>query len=282
MGPTKLKTQDRPYIVSFFDIEALAPRHLGPADLRAWLMAPIAGEPLYRRLLAPLVGVNVAQIRLTTGCVGRALAAVVQERPVFGLGDLLQADVGAEAGELFLPGSGLIGLDVAALIARAEAEGRPLIAREKQAPGLSPRNSVFVRPPNCRRGASSAAPALVGQRFEFSPTGSVKALLMASKSALRQRLAGLEPVGLWRRGVLLGARAHVQAILKEAAHAAVGAESRVEAKVLLGEGAIIGEGCLVGEGAQVEDSILLDGARVGNGELLCGAVRSASGITLYR
>jgi hypothetical protein len=283
VGPTKMiGTQRRPYTVSFFGIEALAPSHLGPADLRAWLMAPIAGEPLYRRLLEPLVGVNVARIRTTTGGVGRALAALVEERPVFGLGDAFGADMKQATGELLLPGSGLISLDVSALIARAEAERLPYVVRAKRTLHRSRGNSIFVRPANCQRGAFTSAPAQLEESFKFSPTGSVKTLLASSKSALMRRLPGLEPAGVWRRGVLLGARATVKATVPEAARAAVGAGSRVEMNVLLGEGAIVGEGCLVGEGAHVEDSILLDGAWVRSGEMLCGAVRSASGLTLYR
>lgn len=278
---TQQTSQPR-YNVTLFDVESLAPHGLGPTDLRAWLMAPIAGEPLYRRLVEPLLGLRVQGLRIGEGPVGVGLMKLLGERPVFGLPDPREPLRFGPAGELILPGAGLMGLDLRTLIESAEALECPHLARGMDRTGSFLSCSVFVRPEACSMRPRSLAPVARVQPFQFWKLGSATGLIQVTRDALYGRLPTIDAAGAWRGGVLLGPRVSLRTPIPAGVRIAVGTESRVESGAVLGDGTIVGHRCLVGSGSHVENSVLLNGSRVHRGDDLRGMVRLPSGRTLPR
>jgi Bacterial transferase hexapeptide (six repeats) len=67
----------------FEGLERLAPRGVAGPALDAWLSAPIAGDPLYRRLFEPLVGSGIRSCVAESGRVADALGRITRRHPCF-------------------------------------------------------------------------------------------------------------------------------------------------------------------------------------------------------
>jgi len=279
-------------------LERLAPPGLHDDEVHAWLSAPIGGEPLYRRLLEPLVGLSVASLEVEDGRVGATLVRILERRPCFGLTAVLSgrrpAPTLPDAATLVLPGDGLIEAradDVvrATLAAGRGAGGRgavaicPLGCEEGRgpalvaiAPGVTLDAAVGARPSSetaiaFARRAGLAVSVRAGGRLRSVNTP--ERLRALARGAAEGALPAISPAGHREGSLLSGPGAEVARGVRAEGTVAVGGGSLVAAGARLGPGAIIGEGCYVGAGAVVEDAVLLDGCEVAPGERVQGVVR---------
>ena len=72
---------DSPIRVRLSGLSDLAPADLDEGDFHAWLTAPIAGEPLYKRTLQVLLPLRIVALVRAPGPVGGAPGAVTLTPP---------------------------------------------------------------------------------------------------------------------------------------------------------------------------------------------------------
>jgi hypothetical protein len=284
--------------VLVYGVEDMVPSVLDDAEKRAWLSTPLAGAPLYRRLLEPLVGLNVAELDiLDTGSAARALARLMATRGYFGTTPRLVAAEEIESmaiEQLVLYPGNMLSLNARELTSRLMAAfsegsaGTILRMTERDGAGeavvVAGRAAQFLKPELLSKPTFECATDLAKKSASrpiscdairgYRP-GTPARLVDLARAALDEKL--FSPVGVYEDGVLIGPRAKIckGAVLDGAA--AVGAESYIAPSAMLCEGSIVGEKCYVGEGALVSDAIVLDGAHVAPGEFVLSVVRGPKG-----
>jgi len=259
-----------PLHVHLADLERLCPEGLGPDDLRAWLRAPIAGEPLLKRLLQPLVGLPVDRITARPSRAAEALDACL---PLFGFH--LDLEDGLEDAHVVLPAQGLLEVDLATLLQRAERAEVQLRADAVDACGA---RVGRLRVRLGKRGPSTCAQALSSLRLWT--TGTAFELLSTSRRALEGDVKNLTPGGRWIDALLTAPHARCRGEIVPPGPASLGEDSIVEAGALLEPGAIVGDACFVGRSARVGNALILDGSTVHAGAELRDVVRLPSGLDL--
>ncbi len=284
--------------VLIYGVDDMVPSVLEESEKRAWLATPLAGAPLYRRLLEPLVGLNVQELDiLNTGPAARALAELMALRGYFGTRPTLvnPSDVHAMNIEhmLLYPGN-VVSFDTADLRSRLMSafsqRGRAAVLRMVERGGsgeavlVAGPASLFLRPElldapsfECARDIARSGDdaSVVFDTVRVYRPDTPARLVDLSRAALTEKL--FSPVGEYFNGVLIGPRAKIckGAVLDGAA--AVGAESYIAPSAMLCEGSIVGEDCYIGEGALVSDAVVLDGAHVEPGEFVLSVVRGPKG-----
>lgn len=268
--------EPRPVRVYFPDLEALVPARLEGAAVQAWLSAPIAGEPLYRRVLESLLLHEEAELILRDGRVARALAAELDENPCYGMRARCipadcQLDPAWPAPMLELPGEGPLCGALEPFLERARASNTARRMSCRDALDHRPDAAGVVYRP---AGSAESGPALLDEdQLRVFPSGSAEGLRALSLAALEGELPGHETAGRLEGNLLLGPRCSIAPGVRLAGVAAVGEESAVSSGVELRHGAAIGAGCYIGEGAVIEDALILDGTEIGPGEQVVGQVR---------
>ncbi len=262
-----------PLVVRWTDLERYAPPGRSTADLRAWLLAPLAGAPLLRRLLEPLLGLPVARLALQDDRAGRAVAELLADEAWFGWGTGDEIDAGhpepAAPRHLDLPADGLAEFDLGAWFRTAgDAPAEALLAPRT---GWPRRVTLGALP-----AADRAAPEHVDGLFH--PCAEPAELLATAAAALAGRIPSLAPHGRTHGDLLLGARTRISARTFVRGRAAVGDATRIERDVTLGPSASIGRRCVIGRGAWLEDCVVLDDAFVLPGEVVKGVVRGPGSV----
>lgn len=264
----------------------LCPPDLSTADRRAWLTAPVAGEPLYKRVLQVLLPLRILELVLEPGATSEAVLELFEERPIYNLRARMAHNPLAtspdHAGTIVLPLGGLLEAELAGLVARGQRTGRVERTPVNVAgPDATRRAEIVYLPPghSAAEFATDTSPSddYLPAPPILRPTDSSVALRELAQRALEGDLATISPVGTWRDDLLLGEGAEVAAGVRTIGKTAVGANSRVEVGAVLGPGAIVGENCHVGGGARLTHAMVLDGARVEPGVRLLGGVHLPSG-----
>lgn len=288
VAAARMNATDTPIRVRLTGLERLAPEGLTSEDFEAWLTAPIAGEPLYKRILGVLLPLRILELVLERGPASDAVLALFRERPIYNLRARMAKHLHPvspeDAATLVVPVGGLLEADLAGLVARGFRRGR-IERTPVNLPGQEMRRHeiVFLPPGRSAEEFDPESPATDVYSPAppiLRPTDSSVALRELSQRALEGDLQPVIPVGEWRDGLLLGEGARVDPGVRVVGKAAVGAESVVEAGVVLGPGAVVGERCHVDRGAHVTHSIVLDGSRVRERERLLGLVQTPSGASL--
>ncbi len=285
-GPVKLRSQihggpsaaDRALDVRLREVDGLVPEHLAddPVAIREWLRAPIAGVPVYQRLLEPLAGLPIAHLQITGGLVAETFVTMLRERATFGIvpdADVLPRAVeeGERATTVDLPGWALLDVDLRGLLEGFDAEDVAAFVLE------APEGHVHEI---IRIGPRGVAPRILSEAVpigQILPVDSAFALWTASRMVLEGDCDFLKPFGSLRGDLLCGGRATIGRDVKVSGVAAVGDESHVSRSVHLGHGAIVGRSCFVGDGAALRDCIVLDDCLVAPGESLRQVLRTARG-----
>ena len=78
-------TSDTPIRVRLRGLTELVPAGLEGPDFRAWLTAPVAGEPLYKRILQVLLPLRILELVLEPGPTAEAVLSLFEERPIYNL-----------------------------------------------------------------------------------------------------------------------------------------------------------------------------------------------------
>lgn len=258
--------------VELDQLDLLAPPSLEPGDLKSWISAPIAGEPLHRRMVQRILGLPLPRVSCTDTRLANELRQLL---PAYGL-SLEPATRGANA-HVLLPARGLLEVDLPQLWDSACLLGGTVVV-----PCLSTSRSEIddVLTLSATPGAAAASKKHVLQARRLWETKTAEDLYLLAVRALEGELAGLAPAGAWKGELLLGPRAVVHPQAEIHGPSAIGAESRVEADANLKRGTIVGERCFVGRGARLSRAMLLNGARVAPGEQLSGIIRLPSGADL--
>lgn len=272
---------DTPIRVRLTNLAGLAPADLGQRSFRAWLTAPIAGEPLYKRTLGVLMPLRILELVLEPGAVGETVLELFEQRPIYNLKARMarhpQAVSPEHAATLLVPLGGLLEADLPGLVARGQRAGRTQRtpvglpspeAKKLEIVYLPPGHSAAdFDPTSPATDVYSPAPPIL------RPTAKSVSLRELGQRALEGDLGSITPAGPLEDGLLVGKGAEVDASVRVVGKAAVGAGSHVGPGVVLGPGAVIGEGCRVGSGAHVIHSMVLDGCHVEERERLLGVVR---------
>lgn len=279
------KTADTPIRVRLAGFADLAPADLDETDMRAWLTAPIAGEPLYKRALQVLLPLRIAELVLEPGPVGEAVHRLFQERPIYNLKARMAPDELARSPEdiatLVVPVGGLLEADLAGLQARGDRSGR--IERTPVSLPLQEGRQVEIvyLPPGHGAEEIDRSQSASDEYTRLPPvlraTNHSVGLRETAQRALENDLEPFPPVGEWHEDLLLGKGAEVHSLARVIGKAAVGAGSVVGPRVVLGHGAMVGERCRVEEAAQLTHAMVLDGTAVPAGKKLLGTVLMPSG-----
>lgn len=282
--PTAPKS-DSPIRVRLSGLADLAPADLDEGDFHAWLTAPIAGEPLYKRTLQVLLPLRIVELVLEPGPVGEAVLRLFEERPIYNLKASLAAHAHAVSPEdvatLVVPVGGLLEADLAGLQARGDAGTR--IERTPVSLPLQEgrRAEVIYLPPGHSEEEIDTSQPAVDEYTKVPPilraTNHSVALRETAQRALENDLEAFPPLGEWKADLLLGKNTQVHPAARVIGKAAVGDGSVIGPGVVLGHGAIIGEGCELGEGVHLTHTMVLDGTVIEPGTRLLGLVRLPSG-----
>jgi len=276
---------DSPIRVRLSGLSDLAPADLDEGDFHAWLTAPIAGEPLYKRTLQVLLPLRIVELVLEPGPVGEAVLRLFEERPIYNLKARLAAHAHAVSPEdvatLVVPVGGLLEADLAGLQARGDAGTR--IERTPVSLPLQEgrRAEVIYLPPGHSEEEIDQGQAASDDYTQVPPilraTNHSVALRETAQRALENDLEAFPPVGEWKTDLLLGRNAEVHPTARVIGKAAVGAGSIIGPGVVLGHGAIVGEGCELGQNVHLTHTMVLDGTVIEPGTRLLGLVRLPSG-----
>lgn len=269
----------------------LVPQGLDRPSIAAWLAAPIAGVPLARRVLEPVVGLEVSVLDVISDRAAPAFASAVNAGPCFGMcaGVIDSAEsvsvgerplivlpcVGVYVGDIgpavrepapvggwaVIPLRGDDGSRAVVVVASAESPKEPLLR------GVLDIHTVEAAAQDL------GIPCVRRAAGRYLRTDSPVALRHAAQTALREDWTGGQAIGVRRDAVLVGARAWIGRETLTGAAAAIGEESFVSIGAEIDDGAVIGARCYVGPGAVVRDAVLLDGAEVAPGEIVEGVVR---------
>ena len=263
----------------------LAPADLDEGDFHAWLTAPIAGEPLYKRTLQVLLPLQIVELVLEPGPVGEAVLRLFEERPIYNLQARLAAHAHAVSPEdvatLVVPVGGLLEADLAGLQSRGDA-GTRIERTPVSLPLQEGRRAeiIYLPPGHSEEEIDTSQPAM-DEYTQVPPilraTNHSVALRETAQRALENDLEAFPPVGEWKEDLLLGEGAEVHPTARVIGKAAVGAGSVVGPGVVLGHGAMIGEGCEIGQGVHLTHTMVLDGTKLEPGTRLLGLVRLPSG-----
>jgi transferase family hexapeptide repeat protein len=280
--PTPSETPIRVRLSGFAD---LAKGDLEEQDFLAWLTAPIAGEPLYKRTLQVLLSLRIAELVIDPGPVGDAVLRLFKERPIHNLkARMAPTEVAIspkDIATLVVPVGGLLEADLAGLQARGEQAGR--IERTPVSLPLQEGRKieiVYLPPGHSAEEIDTSMPAT--DIYAPAPpilraTNHSVALRETAQRALEHDLEAFPPVGEWKRELLLGKGAEVHPTVRIIGKAAVGSGSVVGPRVLLGHGAMIGEGCRIGEGTHLTHTMVLDRTEIEPNTRLLGVVRLPGG-----
>ncbi|MDA1267216.1 MAG: hypothetical protein O2816_19210 [Planctomycetota bacterium] len=277
--------KESPIRVRLSGLADLAPADLDEVDFHAWLTAPIAGEPLYKRTLQVLLPLRIAELVLEPGPVGEAVLRLFEQRPIYNLKARMAPTAHATSPEnmatLVVPVGGLLEADLAGLQARGEA-GVRIERTPVSLPLQEGRRAeiVYLPPGHSAEEINPGEPAL--DEYTYVPpilraTNHSVALRETAQRALENDLQAFPPVGEWREDLLLGNGAEVHPSVRVIGKAAVGAGSVVGPAVVLGHGAMVGEGCKIGSGAHLTHAMVLDGTEVTADSRLLGLVHLPSG-----
>jgi hypothetical protein len=244
-------------------LHSLLPTGLGRGDVEAWLRAPLAGAPLCRRLVEPILALQPRRVRLRGGPVAEALKSALEREGCFGLELVL--DERSDLGAWRLPGDGLLDLDVDL--------GLPdLLTRPERVQALPGDRTPGLGVPFSERRVPLGGPE--GELLVRLDTSA--GLRRAALGVLTGAIGPYPSAGTLRGDALVAREARIHPTVHTSGACAVGAGSFVAPGAWLDEGAIVGRDCYVGPGARVSDSVLLDGARAEAGEVVEGVVRSRS------
>jgi hypothetical protein len=278
-------TTESPIRVRLSDLASLAPADLDEGDFHAWLTAPIAGEPLYKRTLQVLLPLRIVELVLDPGPVGEAVLRLFEERPIYNLQARMAAHAHAVSPEdvatLVVPVGGLLEADLAGLQGRGDA-GTGIERTPVSLPLQEGRRAEIVYLPAGH--SAEEIDKTHPPQDDYTPvppilraTNHSVALRETAQRALENDLQAFPPVGTWREDLLLGDGAQVHPTARVIGKAAVGAGSVVGPNVVLGHGAIVGEGCMIGEGVRLTHTMVLDGTVLDPHTRLLGLVRLPSG-----
>ncbi len=263
----------------------LAIADLEEDDFLAWLTAPIAGEPLYKRTLQVLLPLRIAELVIDPGPVGEAVLRLFEQRPIHNLKARMAPTAHAvsprDIATLVVPVGGLLEADLGGLQARGERADR--IERTPVSLPLQDARRieiVYLPPGHSQEEINPAEPA----QDDYTPappilrtTNTSVGLRETAQRALENDLQAFPPVGKWRDDLLLGPGAEVHPSVRVIGRAAVGAGSVVGPDVVLGHGAIVGEECRIEERVHLTHTMVMDGTRIPAGTRLLGLVRVPSG-----
>jgi len=276
---------DTPVRVRLTGLAELAPPDQSPEDLRAWLTAPIAGEPLYKRALEVLLPLAILELVLEPGPASETVLTLFEERPIYNLKARMAQNVRAVSNEhaatLVVPLGGMLEADLAGLVARGHRNCKVERTHvSSPGPEVNQGTEIVYLPPG--HGADEYDPS-TPPTDTYSPSppillrtgGSVKMRELAQR-ALEGDLA-CSITGKWRGDLLMGEGAEVDPSVRMIGKAAVGRGSVVEEGVILGHGAVVGEGCHIGTRSQLTHAMVLDRATVTAGEHILGLVRMPGG-----
>ncbi len=276
---------EKPIRVRLSGLADLAPTDLEEDDFHAWLTAPIAGEPLYKRTLEVLLSLSIAELVLEPGPVGEAVLRLFEERPIYNLKARMAAHAMAASPEdiatLVVPVGGLLEADLAGLQRRGDESGK--IERTPVSLPLQEgrRAEIIYLPAGHSADEIDFDQPALDEYTQVPPilraTNHSVALRETAQRALENDLQAFPPVGTWRQDLLLGEGAEVHPSVRIIGKAAVGAGSIVGPRTVLGHGAIIGEGCKIGENVHLTHAMVLDGTVIEAGSRLLGLVRLPSG-----
>lgn len=275
-----------PVRVRLAGLGELCPPDLSSTDRRAWLTAPIAGEPLYKRVLQVLLPLRITELVLEPGATSETVLELFEERPIYNLKARMAQNPLAtspdDAGTIVLPIGGFLEADLGGLVMRGQSGDRvertpvnvagPDATRRAEIVYLPPGHSVAEFAPD-----SSPSDDYLPAPPILRPTDTSVGLRELAQRALEGDLATIHPVGTWRGDQLLGDDADVSTGIRTIGKVAVGNGSSVAAGSVLGPGAIIGEDCQVEAGAHLTHAMVLDGARVEAGARLLGGIYLPSG-----
>jgi len=267
----------------------LAPDSISGGDFRAWLTAPIVGEPLYKRILSVLLPLSIQELVLEPGPVSDAVLTLFEERPIYNLRARMALSARAASPEhtatLVVPVGGLLEADLLGLQRRGE-QTRRIERTPVHLPGQTtrPKPEIIYLPPGRRQDEIDVnqAPSDPCSQVPpiMRPTDTSVYLRELTLRTLEGDLASLVPTGEMRDGILFGPDAEVAPGVRVVGNVAIGARSRVATGCVLGPGAVAGEDCVLGANSHVIHSIVLDGCVVPPGERLLGVIRLPSGGTL--
>ena len=277
---------ETPVRVRLIGLAELAPADLRGPDFRSWLTAPIAGEPLYKRVLQALLPLRILELVLEPGPAGETILDLFQERPIYNLRARMarhpHAVSPADAATLVVPMGGLLEAELAGMVARGARSGR--VERTPvnvTGPDSTRRAEILFLPPGHSDEEVDVSSPPEDDYLPvppiLRPTDSSVALRELAQRALEGDLGTIHPVGTWHDDLLLGEGAVVDPQARTIGKTAVGAGSRIEARAVLGPGAIVGENCIVRSGAHLTHAMVLDGSEVGAGLRLLGGVWVPSG-----
>lgn len=283
MSPTS--NSETPIRVRLSGLADLAPADLDEGDFHAWLTAPIAGEPLYKRTLQVLLPLRIVELVLEPGPVGEAVLRLFEERPIYNLQARMASHAHAVSPDnvatLVVPVGGLLEADLAGLQARGDASCR-IERTPVSLPLQEGRRAEIVYLPAGRSAEEIDKGTPPQDDYTQIPpilraTNHSVALRETAQRALENDLQAFPPVGSWREDLLLGSGAEVHPTARVIGKAAVGTGSIVGPGVVLGHGAIVGEGCRIGDNVHLTHTMVLDGTVLDPGTRLLGLVYLPSG-----
>ena len=284
--------------IILYGIGRLFPGGLDTAERVDWLRAPLAGAPLYRRMLEPIhaLGADIIDV-VDSGPGSRAFVELLTEHPCFGLRARLLAPQGFQGlvsePLLIVPASGLFSIDLDEIVSAlydgddslapvtvtsmvcSDEDSEPLVAVPA---GIVLSRDLIPEPyiAELIDDAAGVGRELVTRGEErLWRVDSPAALHEVARAALQERT--YDAVGDLSGSLLLGAHAKVSPDAVVDGVAAVGANSFVAPGAMLTDGAIIGEDCYIAEGALVSDAIVLDGTRLAPGDCVMSTVHGAGG-----
>ncbi len=270
-------------------LDDLAPDSIKGEDFRAWLTAPIVGEPLYKRILSVLLPLSIQELVLEPGPVSDAVLSLFEERPIYNLRARMAPSATAASPEhtatLVVPVGGLLEADLLGLQRRGEQTGR-IERTPVHLPGqtVRPKPEIIYLPPGRSQDEINPdqAPSDPCSQVPpiLRPTDTSVYLRELALRTLEDDLAGLTRSGEMRDGVLCGEDAQLGDGIRVVGNVAIGARSRAGNGCVLGPGAVVGEDCVLGENVHIIHSIVLDGSKVEAGDRLLGLIRLPSGETI--
>lgn len=254
-------------------LDRMFPTEVSESELEPWLAFPLAGDAMWRRLLALFVGTTVTEVIVEDTPAGRALAALARRRPSYDLHVEVQAEPepALHAGASWLiSADAYLEANLVRLERTVENDGRGAARAYGSHGGLI----LYASAPLSRgslRALRSEAP--LAPPFPSVALGGAREWLGLARRSLIDPAWSDDPLGVGIGGVLFGPRSvvHRRAIIEPPV--AIGAGSRVGPGAIIGPGAVIGAGCFVGEGARIREAVLLDGMRLRPGERVERAVR---------
>lgn len=276
---------ETPIRVRLSGLAHLAPADLDEGDFQAWLTAPIAGEPLYKRTLQVLLPLRIAELVLEPCPVGEAVLRLFEERPIYNLKARMASHEHAvspnDVATLVVPVGGLLEADLGGLQARGDS-GNRIERTPVSLPLQEGRKAEIVYLPAGRSAEEIESGTPPQDDYTMMPpilraTSHSVALRETAQRALENDLQAFPPVGDWREDLLLGPGAKVHPTARIIGKAAVGAGSVVGPGVVLGHGAIVGEGCKIGDDVHLTHTMVLDGTALDPGTRLLGLVYLPSG-----